>query len=37
MREETNDTESRKTIVRNSDTASWFFEKIDKRDKPVYS
>ena len=35
MRTELNETENRKTIVRINKTKSWFFEKIDRIDKPL--
>ena len=35
MRAELNETETRKTIVRISKTKSWFFEKLNKIDKPL--
>ena len=35
MREEVNDIETKSTILRMNESRSWFFEKINKIDKPL--
>ena len=35
MRVDINEIETRKTIEKNNETKSWFFEKTDKIDKPL--
>ena len=35
MRAEINEIETEKTVERISETTSWFFEKINKIDKPL--
>ena len=35
IRAELNDIETKSTILRNNESRSWFFEKINKIDKPL--
>lgn len=35
IREETSEAENRKSVEKTSETRSWFFEKVNKIDKPL--